>query len=94
MAGQWWCGTAATTSRAEGWPGPRRWSADTPSSSCTAQKLRGGFALQRTRAGLKSQWLLVKRRDEEARPGSDVAAELPASVLSGRTIEELLRERR
>jgi DNA ligase D-like protein (predicted 3'-phosphoesterase) len=49
-------------------------------------KLRGGFALQRTRA----QWLLVKRRDDEARPGSDVAAERPESVVSGRTLAELL----
>jgi DNA ligase D-like protein (predicted 3'-phosphoesterase) len=55
------------------------------------QKLRGGFALQRTRPGPKSQWLLLKRRDEEARPGSDVVAEQPASVLSGGTLEELLR---
>jgi DNA ligase D-like protein (predicted 3'-phosphoesterase) len=57
------------------------------------QKLRGGFALQRTRPGAKSQWLLLKRRDEEARPGSDVVAEQAASVLSGRTLEELLSER-
>jgi DNA ligase D-like protein (predicted 3'-phosphoesterase) len=53
------------------------------------EKLRGGFALQRTRAGAKPQWLLVKRRDEDARPGSDVVAEQPASVVSGRTLEEL-----
>jgi DNA ligase D-like protein (predicted 3'-phosphoesterase) len=57
------------------------------------QKLHGGFALQRTRPGAKSQWLLLKRRDEEARPGSDVVAEQAASVLSGRTLEELLSER-
>jgi DNA ligase D-like protein (predicted 3'-phosphoesterase) len=59
------------------------------------EKLRGGYALQRTRsetAGLKSQWLLVKRRDDEARPGSDIVAERPASVLSGRTLEEVLGE--
>ena len=54
------------------------------------QKLRGGFALQRTRAGAKAQWLLIKRRDESARPGSDVVAEQPRSVLSGRTLHELL----
>ena len=51
------------------------------------EKLRGGFALQRTGGGGKPQWLLVKRRDEEARPGSDVVAEAPRSVLSGRTPE-------
>jgi DNA ligase D-like protein (predicted 3'-phosphoesterase) len=54
------------------------------------EKLRGGFALQRTRPGPKAQWLLLKRRDELARPGSDVVAEQPASVLSGRTLDELL----
>jgi DNA ligase D-like protein (predicted 3'-phosphoesterase) len=58
------------------------------------EKLRGGFALQRTgaRTGPKPQWLLLKRRDDDARPGSDVVAEEPASVLSGRTLDELLGE--
>jgi DNA ligase D-like protein (predicted 3'-phosphoesterase) len=55
-------------------------------------KLRGGFALQRTRPGPKAQWLLVKRRDDQARPGSDIVAEQPASVLSAHTLDELLRE--
>jgi DNA ligase D-like protein (predicted 3'-phosphoesterase) len=54
------------------------------------EKLRGGFALQRTRPGEKPQWLLIKRRDEHARPGSDVVAEQPRSVLSGSTLDELL----
>jgi DNA ligase D-like protein (predicted 3'-phosphoesterase) len=57
------------------------------------QKLRGGFALQRTHAGEKPQWLLLKRRDEQARPGSDIAAEHPESVLSERTLDQLLGER-
>jgi DNA ligase D-like protein (predicted 3'-phosphoesterase) len=52
------------------------------------EKLRGGFALQRTRPGAKAQWLLIKRRDEEARPGSDIVAEHPHSVISGRTLDE------
>jgi len=47
-------------------------------------KLAGGFALQRTRGGGKPQWLLIKRSDEQALPGSDVVAERPGSVLSGR----------
>jgi DNA ligase D-like protein (predicted 3'-phosphoesterase) len=51
------------------------------------EKLRGGFALQRTRGeGLKSQWLLVKRKDDQARPGSDVVAERPESVVTGATL--------
>jgi DNA ligase D-like protein (predicted 3'-phosphoesterase) len=54
------------------------------------EKLRGGFALQRTRPGGKPQWLLIKRRDDDARPGSDVVAEMPQSVLSGSTLDELL----
>jgi DNA ligase D-like protein (predicted 3'-phosphoesterase) len=56
------------------------------------EKLRGGFALQRTRPGPKPQWLLIKRRDGEARPGSDILAEQPASVLSRQTLEELLAD--
>ena len=53
-------------------------------------KLRGGFALQRTGRGEKPQWLLIKRKDEAAEPGSDVAAERPESVLSGAALEDLL----
>jgi DNA ligase D-like protein (predicted 3'-phosphoesterase) len=54
------------------------------------EKLRGGFALQRTRPGAKPQWLLIKRRDDEARPGSEIVAERPESVITGRTLDELL----
>jgi DNA ligase D-like protein (predicted 3'-phosphoesterase) len=50
------------------------------------EKLRGGFALQRTRPGEKPQWLLIKRKDDEARPGSDIVAERPESVVTGRTL--------
>ena len=54
------------------------------------EKLAGGFALQRTRSGAKAQWLLIKRRDEHARPGSDIVAERPESLVSGRTLQQLL----
>jgi DNA ligase D-like protein (predicted 3'-phosphoesterase) len=54
------------------------------------EKLRGGFALQRTRGeGEKSQWLLLKRKDEAAMPGSDVVAEQPVSVRGGSTLDEV-----
>jgi DNA ligase D-like protein (predicted 3'-phosphoesterase) len=54
------------------------------------EKLRGGFALQRTRPGAKPQWLLIKRKDDDGRPGSDVVAEQPESVDTGRTLDELI----
>jgi DNA ligase D-like protein (predicted 3'-phosphoesterase) len=53
------------------------------------EKLQGGFALQRTRPGAKAQWLLIKRRDDRARPGSDIVAESPRSVLSGQALAEI-----
>lgn len=49
-------------------------------------KLSGKFALTRTG---RRRWILVKSRDEHARPGSDIVAERPASVRSGRTWPEL-----
>jgi bifunctional non-homologous end joining protein LigD len=49
-------------------------------------KLTGGFALTRTG---ERRWILVKTRDAAARPGSDIVAECPASVRTGRTWEEV-----
>jgi DNA ligase D-like protein (predicted 3'-phosphoesterase) len=54
------------------------------------RKLRGGFALQRTGRGGEAQWLLIKRRDDHARSGSDVVAESGRSVISGRSLRDLL----
>jgi DNA ligase D-like protein (predicted 3'-phosphoesterase) len=51
------------------------------------RKLSGGFALIRTG---EQRWILVKVRDEDARPGSDIVTERPASVRSGLTWQELL----
>jgi len=49
-------------------------------------KLTGGFGLTRTG---EHRWILVKARDGHARAGSDIVAEQPASVRSGRTWQEL-----
>lgn len=54
------------------------------------EKLRGGFTLVRTRwGGRKSNWLLIKEKDGEARPGTDITVEKPLSVVSGRDVEDL-----
>jgi DNA ligase D-like protein (predicted 3'-phosphoesterase) len=50
------------------------------------QKLRGGWSLRRTG---DRKWLLVKRRDEEADARRNPVSTQRASVVSGRTIEEL-----
>lgn len=55
------------------------------------KRLKGGFALVRMK-GRSKQWLLIKRADDEAQPGSDMTAEYRTSVLSGRTIGDLERE--
>lgn len=52
-------------------------------------KLAGRFGLTRTSG---TQWILVKARDDDARPGSDVVAERPESVRSGRTWEQVAAE--
>ena len=49
-------------------------------------KLAGGFALTRTG---ERRWILVKARDDAARPGSDIVAESPTSVRSGKTWQEV-----
>jgi DNA ligase D-like protein (predicted 3'-phosphoesterase) len=54
------------------------------------EKLRGGYTLHRTRGGSKAQWLLIKRRDEAADARRNPVSTQPESVLSGRTIEQLL----
>jgi DNA ligase D-like protein (predicted 3'-phosphoesterase) len=56
------------------------------SFTACGHKLTGGFALTRTG---ERRWILVKVRDEHARPGSDIAAERPASVRSDRTWQDL-----
>ena len=52
-------------------------------------KLRGGYTLQRTRGGEKPQWLLIKRRDEEADARRNPVSTQPESIRSGRTIDEV-----
>jgi DNA ligase D-like protein (predicted 3'-phosphoesterase) len=53
------------------------------------EKLRGGWTLQRTRAGEKPQWLLIKRDDEGADARRNPVSTQPESVISGRRVEEV-----
>jgi DNA ligase D-like protein (predicted 3'-phosphoesterase) len=52
-------------------------------------KLRGGWTFHRTSDGAKPQWLLIKRRDDEADARRNPVSTQPESVRSGRTIEDL-----
>ncbi|MBK8252292.1 MAG: DNA ligase D [Polyangiaceae bacterium] len=56
----------------------------------TGYKLRGRFALVKTKRDPK-EWLLIKKEDAWASKTRDVASEEPRSVLSGLTVEELGR---
>jgi len=57
------------------------------------EKLRGGFALVRTRmGGNPKNWLLIKMKDADADPRRNPVENEPASVLTGRTIEKILEE--
>jgi bifunctional non-homologous end joining protein LigD len=59
---------------------------DHVSFALEGHKLAGRFRLTRTG---EDRWILVKARDEHARPASDIVAERPESVRSGRTWEEV-----
>jgi bifunctional non-homologous end joining protein LigD len=60
------------------------------------KRLRGSWVLVRTRRGSpnRAQWLLIKHRDDEAAPGSDVTSEYDTSVATGRTMDEIATGRR
>jgi bifunctional non-homologous end joining protein LigD len=54
------------------------------------ERLQGSFTLIRTRGSSgKPQWLLMKHRDDVARPGSDIVAEVVTSVDTGRTMDDI-----
>lgn len=60
------------------------------------KKLRGRWHLVRTRGGErgpggeKAHWLLFKGRDDSADAEKDIVSAEPASVLSGRTVDEVI----
>ena len=58
------------------------------------EKIKGAYALVRTGRlpGDREQWLLIKKRDEGADARRKPTSSQPESVLSGRTIEQVLEE--
>jgi len=57
------------------------------------EKIKGAYALVRTGpAGDREKWLFIKKRDEGADARRKPTSSQPESVLSGRTIEEVLEE--
>lgn len=56
------------------------------------QKLRGGYALVKAAFGDGENWLLVKMKDDEADARRNPTSTEPASVLTGRTLEEVAAE--
>ena len=57
------------------------------------EKIKGAYALVRTsKPGDREQWLLIKKRDEGADARRKPTSSQPESVLSGRTIEQVLAE--
>lgn len=53
------------------------------------QKLSGGYALIRTGQGERARWLLIKMSDDQANARRNPTSTEPASVKSGRTLEEI-----
>jgi DNA ligase D-like protein (predicted 3'-phosphoesterase) len=56
------------------------------------QKLRGGYAMIRTKRGNGKQWLLIKMNDKEAGARRNPVHTEPNSVLSGRSLEDIAAE--
>jgi DNA ligase D-like protein (predicted 3'-phosphoesterase) len=57
------------------------------------EKIKGAYALVRTGpAGDREKWLLIKKRDGGADARRRPTSSQPESVLSGRTIEEVMKE--
>ncbi len=56
------------------------------------RKLAGGYAITRVATGRDERWLVVKMKDEAADARRNPVSTQPESVLSGRTVEDLIEE--
>jgi DNA ligase D-like protein (predicted 3'-phosphoesterase) len=58
------------------------------------KKLKGGYALIHTRmGGEEKNWLLVKEKDDQADARRNPVSTQPKSVISGKTIEEMRKQK-
>jgi len=56
------------------------------------QKLTGSWVLVQMKGRGEKNWLLIKHRDEAARPGASIVTEAPDSVATGRAINQIAAE--
>jgi DNA ligase D-like protein (predicted 3'-phosphoesterase) len=54
------------------------------------RKLKGGYALIRTGKGNRQFWLFLKKKDDLANTDKDILIDRPESVLSQRTIDDIM----
>jgi hypothetical protein len=55
------------------------------------RKLSGSWALVQMKGRGPKNWLLIKHKDEAARPNESIVDIEPNSALSGRTLDEIAR---
>jgi DNA ligase D-like protein (predicted 3'-phosphoesterase) len=60
--------------------------------SLEGEKLAGGYALKRIEGGKKPQWLIIKMNDEQADARRRPTRTEPASVKTGRELDEIAAE--
>jgi len=53
------------------------------------QKLGGSWALVQMKGRGDKNWLLLKHRDEMARPGTSIVSDAPDSVATGRSLDQI-----
>jgi DNA ligase D-like protein (predicted 3'-phosphoesterase) len=56
------------------------------------KKLKGAYALIRTKRDEGKSWLLLKMKDEHADKPADPVKDMPDSALTGRTMEQIARD--
>ena len=87
----WDIGTYENTTRADGAAVPIAEALERGHATfiLSGKKLRGGYALTRTGRGKNERWILVKMKDDFARPDHDILEAEPDSALTGRSVDEV-----